>query len=73
MIALAAATCASQESETPQGSETSALRHVESIQLPGSVNKVGPVIEEGKGVVRWNATRHGIRFLLRASRKLGFR
>jgi hypothetical protein len=26
-----------------------------------SLAKGGPVTQEGKGVVRWNATRHGIR------------
>ena len=27
-----------------------------------SITKGGPVTQEGKEVVRWNATRHGIRF-----------
>src|SRR5215212_2401911 len=39
---------------------TRCMNDFESVERRG-MNKGGPVTEEGKEIVRWNATRHGIR------------
>src|SRR5215204_3447179 len=40
LVAIAAVACASQEGETPQGSETPGLRQVQSIQLPNVAGRI---------------------------------
>ena len=49
LIFLAAVACASQKSETPQGSETSALRQVQSVQLPDVAGRIDHLALDSEG------------------------
>src|SRR5215212_2065063 len=49
LIAVAAVACASQKSETPQGSDTSALRQVQSIQLPNVAGRIDHMALDSEG------------------------
>jgi DNA-binding beta-propeller fold protein YncE len=49
LIVLAAVACASQKGETPQGSETSALREVQSIQLPDVAGRIDHMALDAEG------------------------
>lgn len=49
LIIVAAVACASQQGEAPQGSETSALREVESIQLPDVAGRIDHMALDTEG------------------------
>src|SRR5215207_9961864 len=49
LIVLAAVACASQKGVTPQGSETSALREVQSIQLPDVAGRIDHMALDTEG------------------------
>src|SRR5829696_5080168 len=49
LVAIAAVACASQEGETPQGSEMPALRQVQSIQLPNVVGRIDHLALDSEG------------------------
>ena len=49
LIAIAAVGCAFQKSETPQGSDTSALRQVQSIQLPDVTGRIDHMSIDSQG------------------------
>ena len=49
LVTIAAVACASQEGETPQGSETPALRQVQSIQLPNVVGRIDHLALDSEG------------------------
>src|SRR5215211_3069178 len=49
LIIVAAVACASQQGEAPQGSETSALREVESIQLPDVAGRIDHMALDSQG------------------------
>src|SRR5829696_8861952 len=49
LIAIAAVACASQKGETPQGSETPALRQVQSIQLPNVAGRIDHMALDSEG------------------------
>src|SRR5215204_6737592 len=49
LIVLAAVACASQKGVTPQGSETSALREVQSIQLPDVAGRIDHMALDSEG------------------------
>src|SRR5829696_101583 len=49
LIVLAAVACASQKGETPQGSETSALAQVQSIQLPNVADRIDHLALDAEG------------------------
>jgi len=49
LVAIAAVACASQEGETPQGSEMPALRQVQSIQLPNVAGRIDHLALDSEG------------------------
>jgi DNA-binding beta-propeller fold protein YncE len=49
LIAIAAVACASQKGETPQGSETSALAQVQSIELPDVAGRIDHMALDAEG------------------------